>query len=232
MKTWKLCLIILIACSCCKSHKNTTPAVFTNLVKRYPELYPNKGMDDYHLSRETRNNDDSLEMQLYKKDNSGNQIVVFINKVGKSYAFPMPDNSDSTYWEFHSNTIQKKLSGKTFESEIHQAFKALSLDEGWIAASTFHDFALSLLQARIVLPTDGMIASGNKKPTKSCDTTADRNLKGMYQDAMVVLGLSANTFFDYNHGRYYQFDSNMPSGSKGFKITVFREPCWVEPMYL
>jgi len=144
----------------------------------------------------------------------------------------MPENRDSNYWRFDNEIKAKARDGKTFESEFRRAFKALSLDDGWIADAIFHDFASSLLQTRIVFPSDSLRSSVNNKRIKSCDTTADRRLKSMYQDVLVVPGLTANTFYDYNHGRYYQFHSNMQAGSRGFKVKVFRAPCWVEPFYL
>jgi len=195
MKTWKLCLAILVltACSRTQQNKNATPTIFINLVKKYPELYPYGGVDGYHFVREVRSND-SLKMQLYQRDNSGDLIVVFINKFRKSYAFPMPENRDSNYWRFDNEIKAKARDGKTFESEFRRAFKALSLDDGWIADAIFHDFASSLLQTRIVFPSDSLRSSVNNKRIKSCDTTADRRLKSMYQDVLVVPGLTANTF--------------------------------------
>jgi len=234
MKTWKLCLAVVVVavCSCQQPKKNTTPAIFTNLEKRYPELYPDDDIRRYHLEREIFDVDgDSVKMQLFIRDNSGRQIIVFINKIGKSYAFPMPENAHGDYWRFDSEAKTNVPDDKTFESEFHQAFKVLSLDEGWGAYIIFQDFA-SLLQTRIVFGRDSLKTLANKKQLKSCDTAADRRLKIMYQDVLVVLGLTANTFYDYNHGRYYQFHSNMQAGSRGFKVKVYRAPCWVEPFYL
>ncbi len=231
MKTWKLCLVfIIVAMSCGKPKKNETPVVFINLMKRYPKLFPYQDFSGYHFVREILHGGDSLKMRLYDEENSGDRVVVFINKAGKNYAFPMPENRDSTYWIFYGNTAKLSADGKNFESEVQNAFKILSLDDGWMAESTFQDLTVSLLQTRIVMPGD-IPPRTSAKFRRNCDTVAQKGLQIMRKDVQVVVGLTANTFYDYNHGRYYQFDSNMPYGRKGFTIKVFREPCRVEPMY-
>lgn len=171
-------------------------------------------------------------MRLYDRTNSGDRVVVFINKAGKSYAFPMPENRDGIYWKFYGEAKSHVSGDKNFESEMQKAFETLSLDRGWIADAILHEFAVSLLQTRIVFSGDGSRVSLEKTKKMNYDTMGQKKLKEMYDNAMIVIGLSANTFYDYNHGRYYQFESNMPCGKKGFTIKVYREPGWVEPMYL
>jgi hypothetical protein len=236
MKTGKfyLFIFILILGSCRPASKTDDKAILNALVKRYPDFYPQKRIEGYNLNREFYNYHDSLKMRLYDEENSGNRIVVLTNKQGKSYAIPFPDNKESSYWRFYGEPTDDAPNGKNFDAEMHNAYQFLSLDERWGAGRIFSDLAFSLLQAWPVVKVD----TSNRKlsgiqNTDSCNTVAGKNFKAIYDGARESSWEYLNTFADPIHGRYYQFSSDMPyTGKKGFHITVYRQPCWVQPLYL
>ena len=238
MKPYRIIILISVFfINSCKLNTETdNKSVFNDLVKKYPELYANGCIDDYIPVRKFYNNIDSVEMQLFEAENhSRDKIVIISNNEGRVYAVPFPDNNDRAYWRFEGETKYKASNNKTFDAEMNKAFETLSLKENWEAGLIFNDIFVTLMQALPVFPRDSSTMKNifeNPSFPDSCKTISKNNFQDM------INGISAtwadyNTFDDLNHYRFVQFEMRKMKSTKiSYKITVYRDPCVVEPLYL
>jgi hypothetical protein len=236
MKTWTISILIAVTLfSCCKpDHEQQVKQVLGNVAKRYPELYKPGEIESYKLVREFYNNDDSIKMELFDKHNSWNEIVVLSNNHGKIVAIPFPDNDYRSYWRFYGEKTGESKSAKNFNSEMMNAYKLFSIKQSGEAEWLFNDLMFSLLQAEPFFAKDSLNKKNSPKDyPDSCFTIAKNNNK----DLSDGFGESSwwmflNTFYDHRHARYLQFYYFSYNGNMDFKITAYREPCFVKPLFL
>lgn len=233
MKTWYIGLIIICVFTSCRLNKEPdTKTALSELVKKYPEIYGNGLIDHYKLIRKFYNSLDSVEMQLIDESNSENEIVVLSNNNGKICAIPFPDNDYRAYWRFYGENLNHSYGERNFNSEMHRAFTFLSIKEGWKKGIIFNDIMFSLMQARPIFPVDSSDLKWKPKEyADSCSVIVKKNSQAIF-DRLEGSLFYLNTFSDFRKGRSFQFNSDRPYGSPGFKITVYRQPCIIKPIYL
>jgi len=190
-------------------------------------------MEEYKLVREFYNNDDSIKMQLFDESNSWNEIVVLSNNHGKIAAIPFPGNNYRSYWQFYGEKIGKSKSAKSFNAEMMNAYKLFSIKQAGEAEWLFNDLMFSLIQAEPFFTKDSLNKKNFPKDyPDSCFTIAKNNNKDLSEGSGESSWMFLNTFYDRRHARYFQFYYFSYYGYMDFKITAYREPCYVGPIFL
>ena len=224
-------VILSLSNSCRMDTEQDTTSALHRLVERYPELYGHGLIKRYHLVRQFYNAEDSVKMDLFGDKHGENEIVILSNNRGQAYGVPFPDNDQRIYWRFYGEEKTLVPGGKTFSSEMKIAFKLFGMKENWQAGTLFNDLMFSLVQARPVFSIDSLQSTANGYPD-SCTVISERNRKNIFNQIHESSWEYLNSFRDFKHARFFQFNSYPDFGRINYKITVYRDPCQVKTIYL
>jgi hypothetical protein len=242
-------LFAILVFTSCKQNNNkggsthivikTNNQLLQDLAEKYPQL--NTGKKDitnyYKFEKSITLTKPSVQLQLFLPDDENDQQkIVIISNEKDSYAIPFLDNLYKSYWNFPFDTpVKQELSvHTTFEGEVNQGFKKLSLNKGFNGNWVIGEIFRNLLNDREVYDNDTASIKTefwiyDKLLPDDDEDACNWRLAKNYKAIMLlvhsgVYSIDWSVFLDRKNGRIYQLQYNGLNSEKEnfYKIRIYR----------